>query len=163
MTPSPSWLERSRIFPKLGPGLSYRLYRPDVAAYDEDTKKFGGEHGHLDLQLGEMALTFDKPIPLTYMKTNDQGVGEYVKMEGVLAMAITAHPSFSIRRCSTFHWTRREFEALPTDYVILWNQIRRLTFIGMDQLARQLGQVVGAGDGQTSEDEVPLTMTMPSR
>ena len=39
------------------PGIAYKLYCPDQTAFNQN--KFGGQHGHLDLYLGEMALTFE--------------------------------------------------------------------------------------------------------
>ena len=85
-------------------GPSYKMYCPETWAYRQE--KFGGENGHLDLFVGEVALTFETPVPLTYTDPKDKE--KKVQHDGVMAMAVSAQPQLNIRRCSTYHLgTRR--------------------------------------------------------
>ena len=44
------------------PGIAYKLYCPDQTAFNQNNNsKFGGHYGHLDLYLGEVALSFETP------------------------------------------------------------------------------------------------------
>ena len=104
--------------------------------------------GHLDLMVGEMALTFDTPTTLTYYKGKDQE--EVVEMEGVVAMAVSAYPQFKIRTCSTFHWAKPEYEAMATKYVILHEQIDKLVAKGIRELTQIMGQTMAQGQGPSS-------------
>ena len=115
-----------------------RLYRPDF-------KRFTSGSGHLDLGVGEVALTFDETIPLNYLPESDGGgQREWMVLPGVLAMAVSLDPEFGVKRCSTYHWTQDEFELAGPEYLHLRNQVNRLIERGVSQLARQLGQDEGS-------------------
>ena len=155
-----------RWHPHQPPGSSYKLYRPELMAYDQKTGKYGGDEGHLDLFVGEMALTFETQVPLTYVDPADQ---REIQLNGVMAMAVSTQPQFAIRKCSTFHWASPEYEMTPTEYVIMKEQIDKLISNGMNQLAQQLGQmtqqpVIGTQPRATMPMTISTsdTVTIPS-
>ena len=146
--------------PQQPAGSSYKLYCPELMAYDEGTGRYGGEGGHLDLYVGEMALTFETPVPLTYTDPTDKK--KTFELDGVMAMAVSAQPQFNIRRCSTYHWARDCYEMKATEYVIMKAQIEKLMSKGVNQLAHQLGQITQKhGTPQTVTMPMSSTMTMP--
>ena len=144
--------------PQQPAGSSYKLYCPELMAYDEGTGRYGGEGGHLDLYVGEVALTFETPVPLTYIDPTDKK--KMVQLDGVMAMVVSAQPQFNIRRCSTFHWAREAYEMKATEYVIMRAQIQKLVAKGMNQLAYQLGPTIQRHG--TPQTVTPVTLPMSS-
>ena len=149
--------------PQQHEGGAYKMYCPGTTAYDKG--KFGGEGGHLDLFTGELALTFETPVLLTYTDPKDKD--KLMQMNGMMAMAVSTCPQFNIRRCSTFHWAREDYEVSATEYVIMRDQISKLVAKGVDQLAYQLGLTLQRHGTQQTVTQVILpvtqvTLPMPS-
>ena len=90
----------------------------------------------MDLLIGEVALTFVEPFQLTYLNKE----GNETTQQGVMAMAVSAQPKFTIRRCSTFHWARGDFEMDGTEYAIMHSEIDKLVHLGCNKLLDGLGQ-----------------------
>ena len=112
----------------------------------------------MGLQLGEMALSFEKPTILTYWDATRKG---YVEIPGTMAMAVSMEPSFRVRTTSTFHNVEGA-EASALEYQLLHNAICEVHKRGLTHLANHLAtymtegkdmpptQGPGAGSGSTS-------------
>ena len=94
-------------------------------------------------------------VPLTYMAGDQE-----VTQQGCMAMAVSALPRFTIRRCSTIHWARDDFEVGQTEYANMHAQIHKLVHCGVDKLLDQLGQKVTAqGVQQVVQTEASIALS----
>jgi hypothetical protein len=133
----------------------YTLYLPDRRGLSGD-EAWNGGNGHLDLLVGEMVLTLDKPIALTYWSK-----GQWIQEQGVMAMAVRTQPHFSIRSCSTYHQLGPK-NVEPLEYKLLHKSITELHTQGLIYLSNSMGHTVipGRGEGVPRPFE-PQRVTLP--
>ena len=114
--------------------LHYKLYKPD-RRHVPNGQPWKTHDYHMDLNFGELALTMDQPRELTYWYN-----GKEYKIRGVLAMAVTPYPRFSVRTCSTYHQVEPENMAQPMEYRQLEEAINQALSKGIQGLCNYLAQ-----------------------
>lgn len=106
----------------------YSLFAPER---EKDGEDWAGGDKHLELLVGEVAMTLDKAHLLTYM--NDQG--QLIQRWGVMALAVKSTPMFSIRNCSTYHQISPKNELCAMEYQLMHKSIKTLHDRGLSYLA----------------------------
>ena len=138
------------------PGQSYRLFVPDRQGL-KDHEAWNGGNGHLKLEVGEMALTFDEPISLHYWTNVGTKDEKCTPMWGLMALAVKIRPNFIIRECSTFHqlWAPQNVVGV-VEYKLLNQAIVALHMTGMNYIFNSMGHTVISGSEARREGVPPV-------
>ena len=133
----------------------YKLYTSGVA---ED---FQPKAGHLELLVGEVALTFEhnKPCHLTYKKDDEE-----VVLQGFLAIAVSLQPLY-FRACSTWHRIGPHYECVAHTYKMLHDNLADWLSKGatsLSQWANQHGPATGQGQGAPPTETIYYGKSSPS-